>query len=239
MTFAFWVVIIITLLYEPIKGYLDYKKLKVAISESQNVRLKFYRKVLIDLWVPTIFILLIVAFSQLNLNDIGFNLPKINTNTLGPWVTYTALGIGILYVIIILYYLFGYRFSEKFRVMHNEAKQKESNKLSFSEMLPVTVKEKKVWTCVSITAGITEEIIYRGFLIYAFGYLYPNLSIWLVIVMASLLFGLGHIYQGLTGVLKTTIIGLVFSVIFIGIGSILPLIIVHFLIDYVAKLGES
>ena len=105
--------------------------------------------------------------------------------------------------------------------------------------MPVTNKEKKIWNFVSLTAGITEEIIYRGFLIFAFAYLFPDFSIWLVIILSSLLFGLAHTYQGFTtGVLRTTIFGVIFSILYIGIGSILPLIVIHFLIDYVAKLGE-
>ncbi|MEH7379023.1 CPBP family intramembrane glutamic endopeptidase [Bacillus sp. JJ1533] len=106
-------------------------------------------------------------------------------------------------------------------------------------MLPVTDKEKKIWNYVSLTAGITEEIIYRGFLIFALGYFFPGLSIGLVIILSSLMFGMAHTYQGfLTGVIRTTIFGLLFSILYIGIGSILPLIVFHFLIDYVAKLGD-
>ncbi|MDD1370648.1 CPBP family intramembrane metalloprotease, partial [Bacillus sp. MHSD17] len=48
-----------------------------------------------------------------------------------------------------------------------------------------------------------------------------------------------HTYQALLGVLKTTMVGILFSGIYIGLGSILPLIVFHFLIDYVAKLGDS
>lgn len=90
------------------------------------------------------------------------------------------------------------------------------------------------------TPGVTEEIIYRGFLIFAFAFLFPHLSIWLIILLASLLFGLAHTYQGLiTGVLRTTIFGMLFSILYIALGSILPLIVFHFLIAYFAKLGEK
>jgi membrane protease YdiL (CAAX protease family) len=105
--------------------------------------------------------------------------------------------------------------------------------------LPVTEKEKKVWIYVSLTAGITEEIIYRGFLLFALSFLFPDLSVWLVILLSSILFGLAHTYQGfVTGVVRTTIFGIVFSVLYMGLGSIVPLIILHFLIDYLAKLGD-
>ncbi|MCZ0703840.1 CPBP family intramembrane glutamic endopeptidase [Natronobacillus azotifigens] len=75
------------------------------------------------------------------------------------------------------------------------------------------------WNYVSITAGVTGEIIYRGFLIFAFAFLFPHFSIWLIILLVSLLFGLAHTYQGLiTGVLRTTIFGMLFSILYIALG---------------------
>lgn len=238
LVFGLWLIILITLLYEPIKGYVDFKKLKGNVGKFEDARLQYYKSTIIDLWFPTIFILLLVAFSPLKLKDIGLSLLKINTTTFGSWVTYIAFGMGILYFTLLLYYLFGYLLSNKFRTKIAQAKQKESIKLEYLQMLPVNNKEKRVWSFVSITAGITEEIIYRGLLIFAFGYLFPNLSMWLILLIASIIFGLGHIYQGLTGVIRTTVIGFLFSLIYIGLGSIIPLILLHFLADYVAKLGD-
>ena len=59
-----------------------------------------------------------------------------------------------------------------------------------------------------------------------------------MILSASVLFGLAHTYQGITGVVKTTIVGVLFSILYIGLGSILPIILLHFLLDYMAKLGN-
>lgn len=238
MEFGFWMVIIFALLYEPIIGYFNFKKFKVDVRESQDARLKFYKSTIVGLWIPTIFILLLVIFTELTLKDIGLSYPSINTNTLGPLVTYSVFIVAFLYLIGILYYSIGYHFSDKIRTKFEQAQQKEYAKVSYSEILPVSDKEKKIWSYVSLTAGITEEIIYRGFLILALAYLFPNLSVWLVLFLASLLFGLAHIYQGFTGVIRTTVFGVIFCVLYIGIGSIVPLVILHFLIDYVAKLGE-
>ena len=238
MEFAFWLLLIL-LLYEPIIGYFDFKKFKVDVKENQNARLKYYKSTILGLWIPTIFILMLVISTELTLKDIGLSIPNINTEPLGALVTYSVFAIVLLYIFGILYYSIGYQFSKKIRDKWAQAKQKEWENTSFSEILPVTNKEKKIWNFVSLTAGITEEIIYRGFLIFALAYLFPDFSIWLVIIFSSLLFGLAHTYQGFTtGVLRTTVIGVIFSILYIGIGSILPLIAIHFLIDYVAKLGE-
>jgi membrane protease YdiL (CAAX protease family) len=161
-------------------------------------------------------------------------MPTINTEVFGPFITYSAFAIALLYLLSIIYYLIGFRYSYKIRRKLSQAKEKGLDK-EFSEILPTTKKEKKLWNGVSFTAGVTEEIIYRGFLIFALAFLFPDFSIWLIILLSSVLFGLAHTYQGLiTGVLRTTIFGIIFSILYLGLGSILPLIIFHFLIDYFA-----
>ena len=239
MVFCLWIIIIFTLLYEPIIGYFEYQKFKIAVREDGNVRAKYYKKLIVDLWIPTISILLLVIVTEINLKDIGIAMPTINTGPLGSVVTYSILIIVFLYLLIVLYNCVGYHFSSKIRTKFIQAKESQLNTVSFSEIMPVTRKEKHIWNYVSLTAGVTEEIIYRGFLIFAFSYLFPDLSIWLVLIFSSLLFGLAHTYQGFSGVIRTTVVGVLFACLYIGIGSILPLIVLHFLIDYVAKLGDS
>ncbi|WP_404430792.1 CPBP family intramembrane glutamic endopeptidase [Sutcliffiella horikoshii] len=236
---GFWLVILFALVYEPIFGYRDFQKFKEEVKKNKGARLKFYKSTIICLGIPTVFILLLVVFTELTFESIGLTLPSINTQPLGPWVTYIVFAVVALYAIGILYYSVGYHFSGNIRSKLTQAKQKQWENVSFSDLIPVTKKEKKVWNYVSFTAGVTEEIIYRGFLLFALSFLFPDLSIWLVILLASILFGLAHTYQGfVTGVVRTTIFGIVFSILYIGLGSILPLIVLHFLIDYLAKLGD-
>ena len=151
---------------------------------------------MIGLWLPTLFIFLLVSLTGMNLRDIGIALPSIHTDTLGTVITYSILLIGLLYISLMAYYLVGYQVSRKVRTKFIEAKEKELNAASYSDILPVTNIEKKLWNYVSLTAGVTEEIIYRGFLIFAFSYLFPDLSIWAVIVLSSfLLYSLPHSRQ--------------------------------------------
>ncbi|MDF1507265.1 CPBP family intramembrane metalloprotease [Robertmurraya sp. DFI.2.37] len=238
MEFSFWLLILFTIVYEPIIGFFAFKKFKLGVRENQHRRVKFYQQTMLGLWIPSIFIFLLALFTELSFQDIGLTFPAINTESLGPLITYSVFVLAILYFIGLLYYSIGYQFSKKMRSKLREAKQKEWDNVHFSEILPITNAEKKLWNYVSLTAGITEEVIYRGFLIFAFSYLFPDLSIWFTVVLSSLLFGLAHTYQGIKGVLQTTVVGVIFSILYIGVGSILPLMLLHFLIDYVAKLGD-
>lgn len=182
--------------------------------------------------------MLVVLFTELTFRQIGVALPTINTEVFGPVITYIILVIGLLYFLSILYIIIGYHTNAAFKEKLVQSLKKEQQKMAFSMILPTTKKEKRLWNFVSLTAGITEEIIYRGFLIFAFSYLFPNLSIGAVIFLASLLFGLAHTYQGASGVIRTMAIGVFFSILYVSLDSILPVIVLHFFIDYVGKLGD-
>ncbi|MDE5052862.1 CPBP family intramembrane metalloprotease (plasmid) [Niallia taxi] len=240
MEIFLWIMIVFVLLYEPIYGYYDFQKFKVNVTTNPHAREKYYINSIVGLWAPTLYIILLVLFTELTFNQIGFTLPSINTNAFGPIITYTVFALTGIYILAILYYMIGYHVSINIRTKFTEAKNREKEKSEYLAIMPVSKREKKLWNYVSITAGLTEEIIYRGFLIFAFSYFFPNLSVWFVVIFASLLFGLAHTYQGLlSGVLRTAIVGLIFSVLYMGLNSIIPLILLHFLIDYMAKLGED
>jgi uncharacterized protein len=239
LSIFYWIVLLFLVTYEPVYGYFDYQKFKRRVAQFPLERVKYYKKVMLGLWIPTFIILGVTAFGPLNIQDIGLKGININTSTLGPWVTYGSFGLAGIYIVSLIYYLVGSKVSVKMRTDIAELKKKEHEKIAFKDILPHSKEDKRVWTYVSWTAGITEEIIYRGFLIFALFQLFPGLSIWPVLILSSLLFGLAHTYQGILNVIKTSLFGLFFAILYIGLDSIVPLMILHFLIDYVGKIGDD
>jgi uncharacterized protein len=100
----------------------------------------------------------------------------------------------------------------------------------FSSLVPVTPRERFIWTAVAISAGICEEIVFRGWLL-ATLHGPIGLSGTALIVAASAIFGLAHLYQRATGVVATAFAGAVFCVLYIKTGSLLVPILLHVLID--------
>jgi uncharacterized protein len=239
LSIFYWIVLLFLVTYEPVYGYFDYQKFKRRVAQFPLERVKYYKKVMLGLWIPTFVILTITAFGPLNFQDIGLKGITINTSTLGPWVTYCSFGLAGIYIVSLIYYLVGSKVSIKMRTDIAELKKREHEKIAFKDILPHSKEDKRVWTYVSWTAGITEEIIYRGFLIFALTQLFPVLSIWPVLILSSLLFGLAHTYQGFLNVIKTSLFGMFFAILYIGLDSIVPLMILHFLIDYVGKFGDD
>ena len=83
---------------------------------------------------------------------------------------------------------------------------------------------------VSVTAGVCEEILFRGFLIW---YLATFFGLTVAVFASSAVFGLGHAYQGAGGILKTGVIGLVMAGLYVLSGSLWPPVALHAATDVV------
>ncbi len=94
---------------------------------------------------------------------------------------------------------------------------------------PTNVSEQRTFLFLSVTAGVCEEILYRGFLMYGLTQLGLG-QIW-VLVGSSLLFGLGHVYQRWEGVGKTTLVGFFLGTLALFSGSIYVGMILHAVLD--------
>ncbi len=99
---------------------------------------------------------------------------------------------------------------------------------SVGGITPHTPQERKLWTFVAITAGICEEVFFRGFLL-AVVASYTGLVG--AVVATAVLFGVYHAYYGWSGILKTGGLGLLFALIAVWSGSLIPAMILHATID--------
>jgi len=100
----------------------------------------------------------------------------------------------------------------------------------FSALLPVTAHERMVWAAVAVSAGICEEVVFRGWLLAT---LHGPLGLrgTALIAVAAAAFGLAHAYQRIAGVLLTSLAGALFCVLYVATGSLLVPILLHILVD--------
>lgn len=95
-------------------------------------------------------------------------------------------------------------------------------------LLPRTPSEYKLFLFVAITAGICEEILFRGFVMW---YLAVWTSALAAALISSALFGLAHIYIGVPHVIRGAIVGAVFAALVLGTGSLWAAMALHAVID--------
>lgn len=103
-------------------------------------------------------------------------------------------------------------------------------------MLPRSRTERWHFAALAVTAGITEEVIWRGFGLGLLLALLPHAPLAVPIVLAALAFGWAHLYQGWTGVLATGVLGGLLAWLYWSTGSLLLPILLHVLIDLRAML---
>jgi membrane protease YdiL (CAAX protease family) len=194
----------------------QFPRLKRGVAAGiPGIRIRVYVQAIITQWVVATFALFIWSDAQRSVADLGFAL-------VGGWRL--LLGFVVLVTAIILLE------SQRRRVTTDRELQDSFRKKveTASPILPVDGKELFYFHLVSVTAGICEELLYRGFLIW---YLTQIFGLAAAVVLSSVLFGMAHLYQGRKGILQTGVVGLVFALVYVATGSLWAPMLLHTLID--------
>jgi membrane protease YdiL (CAAX protease family) len=103
--------------------------------------------------------------------------------------------------------------------------------VSMEFVVPHNNLERAFFGAVSVSAGVNEELLFRGFLPRYFLASPLHLNIWLGAVLSCVFFGFNHLYQGKRGVPTTAAIGAMFMVMVGGFGWLIPAMILHAVVD--------
>ena len=101
-------------------------------------------------------------------------------------------------------------------------------------LLPLTSLEMGLWMLLSITAGICEEAIYRGYLQRQLGALTRN--VWVGIAISAAAFGGAHLYQGVRRATVIAVSGVLFGWFAEWRKTVRPGMFAHALQDGIAPL---
>jgi len=96
-------------------------------------------------------------------------------------------------------------------------------------VVPTDRGEWILFVPVAASAGICEEFLYRGYALSIIGSMTGSLIVGAV--LSSVAFGIGHAYQGKTGVIGATITGFLYACVFLVTGSLYPCMLGHFIQD--------
>lgn len=95
-------------------------------------------------------------------------------------------------------------------------------------LLPHSRPELYCFVGLSLTAGLCEEFLFRGYFIWA---LAPWLGWWGAAALSVVFFALGHSYQGLSGMIRTGIVGALLALVVAVFGSLFPAMALHAIMD--------
>ena len=197
------------------ENFVRLPRVKAAILAGAP-RIHEYRLTMAQEWLLVAIALALVVFGGRSLASVGLVLPQ------GAGLLWT---IGIVVALGVLLF-----------VQHRAATGSEAGRTAVSRqlaplrwLLPATGPERANFRALSVTAGVCEEILFRGYLM---AFLLPFAGLGVAVVVSSVLFGLAHAYQGAGGALKAGVLGAVMAGIYLLTGSLLAPILVHAMIDW-------
>jgi membrane protease YdiL (CAAX protease family) len=100
-----------------------------------------------------------------------------------------------------------------------------SSAKTVDSLLPQSLLEILIWIATAVTAGVCEEMAFRGYLQRQFHALSGNLVV--AVLGQGLVFGLFHSYQGWRNVVVITVLGVMFGALAAWRGNLRANIIVH------------
>jgi uncharacterized protein len=112
--------------------------------------------------------------------------------------------------------------AEKLRVKVND---------HLAALLPGSCRERSWFGVISVGAGVSEELCFRGFLLYYLAAYLPNTTRWERVLATAIVFGVAHIYQGWKLAIGTGVLGLILASIYLLTGSLFLPMVVHAAID--------
>ncbi|MCL6471827.1 MAG: CPBP family intramembrane metalloprotease [Firmicutes bacterium] len=203
---------------QPVISKLGYQRFIKLFESGAISRVRYYLNSIMLQWVMVIYILVSLSIGSLPVRDsIGLRLPSGRSAE----ITIGLLAMSLVFIAAITLRSMGPRYRERVR---------QSAKL-IAPMLPQTSVERGIWIALSSTAGISEEIIYRGFLMFYLLTYLPGIPIITPALISSAIFALGHTYQGITGIIITFLLGIWLAAMYVLTGSLILSMVVHALLD--------
>ena len=199
-----------------------------ATIDAESAKSWFWNVTLGELWLITAIGVAVWIGNARSCLQLGFNVPS-------GWRAWSAIGICGLFI---------WQSSVTIRKVSRSEKARASVRKQFGSLgvagslMPSTNSGLAWWVVISLSAGLCEEFLFRGYLIWV---LSPFLGWWGAAAISVVLFAIAHAYQGSKGILTTGIMGVALTATVAIFQSLLPAIALHALMDlssgYIAWLG--
>jgi hypothetical protein len=199
----------------PWVGCLWYRNARKRIaSGDRDAKVKLYRSLVAEQIATTAAVLALWGSGAVPAASLGLAAPR-------SWTWSMA---GLLAI------LSGLAWSS-LQLRPKAAKIRQKIQDGIGALLPSSHRERTWWGAVSLGAGISEELVCRGFLLYYCMVYLPHTNLAERVVLTSLVFGLAHIYQGWKGAVAAGILGAAFACIYLVTGSLLLPVVIHAAVD--------
>lgn len=184
-----------------------------SVSWSSRAKADEYLAASASLWIVTAIVLTVWIASGRGLSELGLRGGRLTPLASG------ALGVFVAGLIIDT-------------VVQMSPRRRARTRLRWLErtpFMPANGRELGFYAILALTAGLCEELVFRGFLVSYFAALVG--STWpiaaLAIAIPAVVFAIGRVAQGVRGVVEAAGWAVVGGIVLIETGSLLPAIAAH------------
>lgn len=225
-------IVLFLLVGEPLLGRVAHRRFLAAVASGKpDVRVPFFRRWTLRGWAVALAVLGLAIFVfGWTPSELGLRLPKVSSSDNAGFLG--GLAIALIGGVAVSLFLA--------RKAKRAGKPKPKPVIAGGEnvlrLLPRTPRERRAFAALAVTAGITEEVVWRGFGLAFLLAAFPHLSMPFQIAILGFTFGWAHLYQGWTGMLATGLLGALLAGIYVWTGSLLVPMVLHVFIDLRALL---
>lgn len=211
-----WALLAFLSVVVPLLGRRDMRELRRALDRGEaRARLQAYERAILFQWGSALLLATVWIVAGRGLADLGL-VPRF-----GFWKLFFA-GMALAATAV-----FAIQVARATRDA-GQLREVRDQLGPIAIVAPHTDRELSRFGWLSLTAGICEEFLYRGLLMTL---LAAAFGMWTAILLSSLVFGLGHAYQGPGGILRTSVVGLLLALVVALTGSLFVAMIAHVAID--------
>lgn len=208
---------LIILVVHPVVGYISFRRLLRRAAAGETIRASsLYVRTIRGHWI--LFGAAVAAWlgAGRSLEMLGFGLET------DSWFLLAILLTGVAIAVMAV------QLNQLARAPAEKLQKIRAGLGNLEFILPKTPQDLRLFYGVSVTAGIVEETLWRGFLIW---YLDQFMPLWGAAAISVIGFGLAHAYQGIANVGKTALVGAAFAALFVLSGSLWLPMLLHALVD--------
>lgn len=217
MTLADHAFALIVAIGHPYAGYVSFQRLLARVANGYRVeRTALYAAAATTQWLLFALCIALWLASGRNLRTLGFSLQGQAGWPLAVLITIAAI------VFLLL------QLRQVTKATPATLTKLSGSLGSMSVILPATPRELKSFYGLSLTAGIVEETLWRGFMIW---YLAELMPLWAAASVAAIGFGLAHAYQGHENLAKVTLVGSLFVLLYLLSGNLWLPVLLHATVD--------
>lgn len=217
MTIVDHLFVLLLLVAQPVHGAYAHRKYIARVrAGTAESRAKLYRDIHVFEWTALTVLVVTWFLFERPLTALGFRVD---------------FGAGFLMAAAIVVAICVYLLIAIRSVRRSSSEERDAQIEALGDLkhfVPQTQADYRRFIGVSVTAGIVEETLYRGFL---FWYLLQFAPMWTAVIVSSVIFALGHSYQGIGGMLRVFVVGIVAGVLYALSGSIWLVMVAHALFD--------